>query len=694
MPRRIYSKYSILFSALTFLIITFFAGYSTASEKVYGAPILEETQKNESANSCSGKVDTRIQQKINQMNQVGFVRKFETTNGTSTLVNSAAQADIENNIHVYIHVNTSTSDVRSILESKGTIIEIFNQDLDIIQAWIPAEEIYEIAQISFVERITTPTYAKYNAGSVTSEGYASLKSDKLLSLGFDGAGIKVGTISDGVENRVTSIASGDLPSAITIFGEGSGDEGTAMLEIIHDMAPKAELGFCGAATNLEMIECLSILATDFGANIVVDDLLFPEEPYYEDGPVAQAVENILSNRLYISSAGNYANMHYTGSFLGTNIFGFNHEGRPIYEHNFGLASGGVEDPTLGVMFPSGVPITIVLQWNDPFGESGNDYDLHLLDSDDKILFSSKKTQNGDDDPIETLNITVTTPDGSPSLENFAVTKWSGIDKEIKIYVFGGDIDEYPVSGGSIFGHPSVPGVIATAAVDPVSLAIEDFSSQGPVKIFYPSPETRQKPDISAVDRVSVTGAGGLSVPFIGTSAAAPHVAGIAAQLIGMNTTSGEVAQAIRENAVDFGKKGFDTVFGHGLVDAFAAAQSLNQPPDSQIDEPNTTKNIKKGEAVNFSGTIIDSNGTSNVTYLWKFGAGSGIPDNTNEDPGQITFNIPGNYSVTFTGTDGFGASDQTPAIVTVNVSEGGGGDGGGGGGCFLNSIWDYTKFGH
>ena len=62
-----------------------------------------------------------------------------------------------------------------------------------------------------------------------------------------------------------------------------------MLEIVYDLAPSAQLGFCGSATSAEMIACVNDMANVFGADIIVDDLGFPFEPFFADGPIAQTV---------------------------------------------------------------------------------------------------------------------------------------------------------------------------------------------------------------------------------------------------------------------------------------------------------------------------------------------------------------------------------------------------------------------
>src|SRR4029079_4146382 len=60
----------------------------------------------------------------------------------------------------------------------------------------------------------------------------------------NGTGIKIGVLSDGVTNLAASQAAGDLGPVTVLPGQtGTGDEGTAMLEIVHDLAPGAQLFF-------------------------------------------------------------------------------------------------------------------------------------------------------------------------------------------------------------------------------------------------------------------------------------------------------------------------------------------------------------------------------------------------------------------------------------------------------------------
>ena len=99
--------------------------------------------------------------------------------------------------------------------------------------------------------------------------------------------------------------------------------------------------------------------------------------------------------------------------------------------------------------------------------------------------------------------------------------------------------------------------------------IENFSSIGPATIFYPSPEVRQKADISGPDGVNVTGAKGVPEQFFGTSASSPHVAGIAALVWSVfpEKSAMDIRRLLYTSSTDLGNPGYDTIFGHGLVDA-------------------------------------------------------------------------------------------------------------------------------
>src|SRR5690606_33300437 len=101
--------------------------------------------------------------------------------------------------------------------------------------------------------------------------------------GVTGAGVKVCVISDGVDSLAALQASGDLPAVDVLPGQaGSGDEGSAMLEIVHDLAPNAELGFATALPNEATFAQNILDLAASGCDIIVDDIIYLAESPFQD----------------------------------------------------------------------------------------------------------------------------------------------------------------------------------------------------------------------------------------------------------------------------------------------------------------------------------------------------------------------------------------------------------------------------
>ena len=107
--------------------------------------------------------------------------------------------------------------------------------------------------------VTTPNYALFAAGSVLSEGDEALGAAAARErFGVDGSGVRVAVISDGILGIELSQERGDAPELVEAmaFGAGRldrGAEGTAMIELVHDLAPGASLSFGAVTTDADMI---------------------------------------------------------------------------------------------------------------------------------------------------------------------------------------------------------------------------------------------------------------------------------------------------------------------------------------------------------------------------------------------------------------------------------------------------------
>jgi subtilisin-like proprotein convertase family protein len=420
-----------------------------------------------------------------------------------------------------------------------------------------------------------------------------------------------------------SQASGDLPPDVVVLPGQDGidptepvdsGEGTAMLEIVHDLAPGAKLyfatAFAGEQSFADNIRALRAA----GCDIIVDDVIYDNESPFQDGPIATAVNDVtVDGALYFSSAGNEGN--------------FNDGTSSVWEGDFKKANGTI--PLLAAAgdlndFGSGVIsnrvessslFVLALYWSDPLGAADDDYDLYILNSTlTAVLDASTDTQDGDDDPFE-----VTFP-GAFAGERIIVVKFSGQKRALHVNNFGGQLGI--ATPGNTHGHSTAADAFGVAAVNVATAGggpftggatnpIELFSSDGYRRVFFDSDgsvikpgkvlfgnnggEVRKKPDITAADGVATTVPGFES--FFGTSAAAPHAAAIAGLLKSArpNIRPARVRRALTQTALDIEAFGQDRDSGFGILDAFAALTFIDAPPAPFLDLGDATATPKTGD---------------------------------------------------------------------------------------------------
>ena len=457
------------------------------------------------------------------------------------------------------------------------------------------------------------------AGSVVTEGDRVHAVDTARDRRrVSGIGVTVGVLSDGVDTRAASIASGDLPADLEVLPDaaGSGDEGTAMLEIVHDLAPKAKLMFATAFDGPDKFAANIRALRAAGADIIVDDVLYFGESPFQDGPIAQAVLDVTRDgALFFSSAGNDGNVdvgtsgNYEGDFRASPETVGKFAG---FAHDF--------DPGAGVQAANPVSSAsadapAVLQWADALGAAADDYDLYALDAAGNVVAFSNDRQDGDDDAFEGFML-------PGSAVRLAVVKFTGADRYFQLTVFrgrfraDGALTAYATPGVTR-GHSAVPAAFSVAAApaatalpfdlepgDPANPAgpfpstytgaqkAERFTSDGPRRVFF-SPtgdpltpgdftsgggEVRPKPDLTAADGVSTSLAS--FRPFFGTSAAAPHAAAVAALMVSGSPgiTPQRVRAALMDTARDVEGTGYDRDTGAGLIRARAAVAAVRVRP--------------------------------------------------------------------------------------------------------------------
>src|SRR5262249_20562224 len=151
--------------------------------------------------------------------------------------------------------------------------------------------------------------------------------------------------------------------------------------------------------------------------------------------------------------------------------------------------------------------------------------------------------------------------------NVLVDRFAGEPRRLELFCLGAAAMEHGTAAGSIFGHPALSSVVAVGAVDvddPGLDDVEPFSSHGPARVDFPTLQVRAKPELGGFEGAAIWTAGGFPYgppfcAFFGTSAAAPHSAGVAALLLDLDPTltPAGVRAALTQGAVDIGAPGFD-----------------------------------------------------------------------------------------------------------------------------------------
>jgi len=586
----------------------------------------------------------------------------------------------------------------------------------VVSGLLPLDALQDAVAIDGLVAITAATQPITHTGSITSQGDVALRAVNARSLnGVDGSGVTVGVLSDAYDTlggAAADIASGDLPpGGVTLLSSESQycgvlvfciDEGRAMLQIVYDIAPGADLmfhhGLGGKAGYANAIRALR----DAGADVIVDDLWYLDEPMFQDGVIAQAVDDVVASGVaYFSAAGNAGRKSYEAAFNDSGVifciefFYPLGDCDPIYErvgrmHDFDPGPG--RDVYQKITIPEDTVLNIALQWDAPFGGAGpdNDHDIVLVSENGGTYFALSANDN------------VTTREGWEVLqyenaavlghgENFSlIITYDDVDSQgppanlLKMVVFGSaTIEEYATYSATVMGHANAAGaqtVGAAFALETPEFGVapplqEPFSSAGGTPILYNTngtprtvAEIRPKPEITAVDGVNTTffysdlyGNDGLD-DFFGTSAAAPHAAGVAALLLDAQpgATPAQIRTALQSTAIDMGDPGFDFDTGAGLIQADAAIEALlasggNAPPSAGFTTTVT------GLLVEFADTSFDLDGTV-TSWDWDFGDGNG---SVVRNPSH-TYAGDGNYTVTLTVTDDATASDTASALVAVS----------------------------
>jgi hypothetical protein len=647
-----------------------------------------------------------------------------------------------------------------------------------VGGWLPVARLRAAAANGEVHSLRA-ALSRTRTGAVTSQGDFAQRSAAVRgSDALTGSGVTVGVLSDSYDcyavyaaagsgvpvsgfagyaangftaTAATDISTEDLPATVSVLEEADclnygapifpplGDEGRAMLQVVHDVAPGASLAFYTAdLSEADFAAGIGKLA-DAGAKVIADDVGYFDEPFYQDGLLAQAIDAVEAKGVaYFSAAGNEADASYENtapSFATLSSTGAT-SGEYLLNFDTSKATTATALPlTIDALQP-GEFTAIVVEWDQPFvtgaaasGGATSRIDVcvtgatsvyTIQDADGnavtctgpnklgvdpvQILIVANPANAGASTPKETLSLVVGLADGTAAPGRIKVVVETDGQTDPPITQFA---TPSAANSATLQGHPGAAGAVAVGAAfyfqtpacgtDPA--VIEAYSSHGGAPILFDSSgvrlaaaTTRQKPDLVGPDGGNDTflgftlAAGGITGPdgqlstsiaacqndagfpnFFGTSAATPHVAGIAALILEANAaaTPAQIAAALRSSALPMGgAAGFNFTSGFGFVQADAALGLIPPAAPTLAAAP---ASITAGGVTTITWSSVNASGCT-ASGSWSGAlAASGTQTVSPAASGVATYSL--------TCTNAAGTSPASAVSVTVNPapSHGGGG---------------------
>jgi len=643
MKKKLQFFYLRIFYKILSVYALFIIGFSVNAQ-IIGDPAMDgNPEKVTNLQKSSQKVSEKLQNLVTSSSSSGRFALKQKPDWQNTNNNLLQFRDNGKSVLVDIVAIGDVNTLKTQLERKGMIVyAVFG---NVISGAYPVNKISDLENMKGLGLAKPSFKPRLEIGIVTSEGDKAQRSDiARLKSGADGLGVKVGIISDSYNSLKSAdigIKSGDLPGignpdkwfnpveVLSDLDSNGTDEGRGMAEIVHDVAPGASLAFHTAYKGEADFAQGIIRLADAGCQVIVDDVSYFDEPFFQDGIIAQAVDKVRARGVtYFSAAGNEGQRSYESKYRPSNI-----SPAPL-DSTFGTAHNFSDlDSTprylQPVYIPKGSQFILALQWDNSFLSASGvgadaDIDIYLLDKTGKIVSGSADPNIGLN-PSEIFGFTNNTTSNTFFI---VIMKYKGVDPTRLKYILYGDGAFYltkpripGILAPTLVGHAKASGAIATGAayykntpafgINPPE--IESYSSKGGVFNYFDikgnrlaSPINRRKPEITAPDggKTSFFGQflGSDKFPsFFGTSAAAPHAAGVAAIMIEASKVDLGIFNVIRpyvivgamtKTAVEMhdpglpipgfeptpNNKGFNFKTGHGLLNAEKAVGSVTLQP--------------------------------------------------------------------------------------------------------------------
>ncbi|HLX64760.1 MAG TPA: immunoglobulin domain-containing protein [Planctomycetota bacterium] len=724
--------------------------------------------KNQALGPLAGKLDSRL---------IPAISSLHAGNASSTELGVALQRSLARSLPAapagkfaltldVPHVNSVTLNA---ISATGAEVIHSSAQWNTVMAVAALEQIDALTKLDGVRSIALAHRPRVRQqGVAANQGDGSMKADQARAqTGASGAGQKIGVISDFINKTnladgVTPIGvgtvtgtvpnatlsglndqtSGDLPAAIQVIDFGpdpgfvppapdnntiplAGNEGAAMMETIHDVAPNAALAFASGFYNQTMMAANLAALRSAGCTITVDDFSYPDEPFFQDGPIAQAIQaNVAAGVPHFVAVGNDGDQGVLATYTPINGGAPNDSGitpSGNFFHNWGI--GGQTPGFLPIDLPDGANVTFILQWNQPYASynlgpgSSVDLDLFLYDGTNlataNILGFSNDPQfvggQPSGDPHEILDYSNTT--GATQRVYLAVNNYAGTRNNVILrLVASSDLQLSFPSGGTggmtAYGHAALSDAISVGAVffgdidsgglfgpDTTNVNAEDFSSKGGigangVPYYFDTtgaaiangPLLRDIPDIAAPDGGNTTFFGTFTQykdsngviygsdqyqKFFGTSASASNAAAVAALMLEQASlsTPAQLKLALKTAATDVVATAPLSVAGPDDRTGAGLINALSVIGLVPSVSAPANQTILVGQTATFA---VTAGGSATLTYQWQKNNKS-IPGATNSS--LMLTNVPGTddqSTYRCIVSNAYGTAVSASALLTVH----------------------------
>jgi len=356
-----------------------------------------------------------------------------------------------------------------------------------IGGWLPVDVVPQleamVAAAGGFLAAAEPVAVAKSVGDVTSQTGAAISADQAgPDFGVDGSGVTIGILSDSFDDRPSplttyadDIASGDLPAGIQVLEDlsndpDSSDEGRAMAQLIYDIAPGSDLAFHTAFLGqANFADGIRRLRNEADADVIVDDVIYLAEPIFQDGVIAQAVDEVVADgAVYFSSAGNNGDDAFFDVFRNSGIDGStidalaNAQSGTLGALHDWNPDASVFSPFVELTLVPGDEFTLAFQFDEPFvfsGGSGStaDYDIYItevLNDGSEVVIASGLANNISGNAAEILDVAIDEDDpDDETLIRIYVTQFDPSDTASTNFIAG------------VFFSDSFSGVL-TEALDP------------------------------------------------------------------------------------------------------------------------------------------------------------------------------------------------------------------------------------